>query len=47
MHWHGATPGTAITHIAIQEELNGKAVEWLEPVTEAQFRYTPVDEPNA
>src|SRR5437899_2469458 len=31
-HWHGATPNTAMTHIAIQEELNGKAVEWMEQV---------------
>ena len=37
-HWHGATPNTAMTHIAIQEELNGKAVEWMEKVTEEQYR---------
>src|SRR5581483_6506850 len=29
-HWHGATPTTALTHIAIQEQLNGKTVEWME-----------------
>ena len=29
-HWHGATPNTAMTHIAIQEQLSGKAVEWME-----------------
>jgi quercetin dioxygenase-like cupin family protein len=40
-HWHGAAPGTAMTHIAIQEELNGKAVDWLEPVTDEQYRSTP------
>jgi 4-carboxymuconolactone decarboxylase len=34
-HWHGAAPTTAMTHIAIQESLNGKAVEWLEKVTDA------------
>ena len=37
-HWHGATPTTAMTHIAIQEVLDGKAVEWLEQVTEEQYR---------
>ena len=35
-HWHGATPSTAMTHIAIQEQLNGKAVEWME-VTDEQY----------
>ena len=37
-HWHGGTPTTAMTHIAIQEALNGKVVEWLEHVTEGQYR---------
>ena len=37
-HWHGATPTTAMTHIAIQEQLNGKAVDWMEKVTEEQYR---------
>ena len=37
-HWHGATPSTAMTHIAIQEQLNGKAVEWMEKVTDEQYR---------
>ena len=37
-HWHGATPNTAMTHIAIQEELNGKAVEWMEKVTDERYR---------
>jgi len=37
-HWHGASPTTAMTHIAIQEALDGKAVEWLEHVTDAQYR---------
>jgi quercetin dioxygenase-like cupin family protein len=36
-HWHGASPTTAMTHIAIQEKLDGKAVEWLEPVTTEQY----------
>jgi quercetin dioxygenase-like cupin family protein len=37
-HWHGATATTAMTHIAIQEMLNGKAVDWLEQVTDEQYR---------
>jgi quercetin dioxygenase-like cupin family protein len=37
-HWHGATPNTAMTHIAIQEQLDGKAVEWMEKVTDEQYR---------
>lgn len=37
-HWHGAAPTTAMTHYAIQEQLNGKAVEWLEKVTDQQYR---------
>jgi len=37
-HWHGATSTTAMTHIAIQEKLNGSAVEWMEHVTDAQYR---------
>lgn len=36
-HWHGASPTTAMTHIAIQEALDGKAVDWLEPVDEVQY----------
>ncbi len=37
-HWHGATPTTAMTHIAIQEKLNGQAVEWMEQVSDDQYR---------
>ncbi|HXW23224.1 MAG TPA: cupin domain-containing protein [Xanthobacteraceae bacterium] len=37
-HWHGATPTTAMTHIAIQEALNGSPVDWLEKVSDAQYR---------
>jgi quercetin dioxygenase-like cupin family protein len=37
-HWHGATPTTSMTHIAIQEHLDGKSVEWLEKVNEEQYR---------
>src|SRR5579871_2345243 len=36
-HWHGAAPKTAMTHIAIQESLDGKAVDWMEPVTDEQY----------
>ena len=36
-HWHGADPTTAMTHIAIQEALNGKAVEWMEKVGDDQY----------
>jgi quercetin dioxygenase-like cupin family protein len=37
-HWHGATPTTAMTHIAIQEALNGEVVDWMEHVTDEQYR---------
>jgi quercetin dioxygenase-like cupin family protein len=37
-HWHGAAPTTAMTHIAIQEKLNGSAVEWMEHVTDEQYQ---------
>ena len=37
-HWHGATPTTAMTHIAIQEALNGKTVAWMEHVSDEQYR---------
>ena len=36
-HWHGASPSAAMTHLAIQEQLDGKAVEWLEHVTDHQY----------
>jgi len=36
-HWHGAGPDTAMTHIAIQEQLDGSAVTWLEQVSDAQY----------
>ncbi|BAS26309.1 (R)-mandelonitrile lyase [Limnochorda pilosa] len=37
-HWHGAAPTTAMTHIAIQEALDGKTADWLEHVTQEQYR---------
>ena len=36
-HWHGAAPTTAMTHIAIQEQLDGKAVNWMEKVSDEQY----------
>ena len=37
-HWHGAAPTTAMTHIAIQEQLDGKVVDWMEQVSDEQYR---------
>lgn len=36
-HWHGATATNGMSHIAIQENLNGKVVEWMEHVTDEQY----------
>ena len=36
-HWHGTTPTMAITHIAIQEALDGKVVEWMEKVSDEEY----------
>lgn len=36
-HWHGASPATAMVHIAIQEIVNGKAVDWMEHVTDVEY----------
>jgi len=36
-HWHGAAPATAMTHIAIQEAQDGKTVDWMEKVSDAQY----------
>jgi quercetin dioxygenase-like cupin family protein len=36
-HWHGAAPDSAMTHIAMQEMLDGKAVDWMEKVTDAEY----------
>jgi quercetin dioxygenase-like cupin family protein len=36
-HWHGASPTTAMTHIAIQEALNGRVVDWMEHVSDEQY----------
>jgi quercetin dioxygenase-like cupin family protein len=37
-HWHGATSTTRMTHIALQEQLDGKVVDWMEHVTDEQYR---------
>ena len=37
-HWHGASPATAMTHIAIQEGLDGKVVDWMEKVSDEQYQ---------
>jgi quercetin dioxygenase-like cupin family protein len=36
-HWHGATPATSMTHIAIQERLDGKFADWMEQVSDEQY----------
>ncbi len=40
-HWHGAAPATAMSHIAIQESLDGKAVDWADPVTDDHYLGAP------
>jgi quercetin dioxygenase-like cupin family protein len=40
-HWHGATPTTAMTHIALQDEVDGKVVEWMEKVSDEQYQRKP------
>ena len=40
-HWHGATATTAMTHIALQEKLEGKMVEWMEKVSDEQYEAVP------
>jgi quercetin dioxygenase-like cupin family protein len=36
-HWHGASPTTGMSHIAIQEAVDGKNVDWMEPVSDEQY----------
>ncbi|GAC1658227.1 MAG: cupin domain-containing protein [Gemmatimonadaceae bacterium] len=40
-HWHGASPTAAMVHIAIQEALDGKVVDWMEQVSDEQYQATP------
>jgi quercetin dioxygenase-like cupin family protein len=42
-HWHGATPNSPMCHIAIQEEVNGKVVDWMEKVSDEQYTMTQQD----
>lgn len=37
-HWHGATPGSAMTHLAVTGNVDGKSVEWMEKVTDEQYQ---------
>jgi len=41
-HWHGATPATAMSHIAIQEKVEGKVVDWMEQVNDEQYQHQGV-----
>jgi quercetin dioxygenase-like cupin family protein len=43
-HWHGATATTAMTHIALQEKLDGKAVDWMEHVSDEQYQARDADQ---
>jgi quercetin dioxygenase-like cupin family protein len=40
-HWHGATPTSAMTHLALQEALDGKVVAWMEKVTDEEYPAGP------
>ena len=40
-HWHGAAPDSAMSHVAIAEALDGKVVDWLEPLSAAQYAAGP------
>jgi hypothetical protein len=37
-HWHGAAPTTAMTHVAVQEQLDGKTIDWMEQVSDEQYQ---------
>lgn len=39
-HWHGASPDSAMSHYAIQETVDGKSADWLEPVSDSQYKRT-------
>ena len=45
-HWHGASATTAMSHIAIQESLNGSPVTWMEHVSDAQYQAPPTTQPE-
>lgn len=42
-HWHGAAPNTSMVHIAIHEHIDGNHVDWMEPVSDADYTAAPVD----
>ncbi|WP_035058407.1 (R)-mandelonitrile lyase [Andreprevotia chitinilytica] len=44
-HWHGAAASTAMTHIAIQEQIDGKTADFMEPVSDAQYRVKSASQP--
>ncbi len=46
-HWHGASPAATMTHLAIQEQLEGKSVDWLEKVTDTQYRNVQAQKASA
>jgi len=46
-HWHGAAATTAMTHIAIQEQLEGKSVQWMESVSDEQYRRADAARPGS
>lgn len=43
LHWHGAAPDSAVTHVAVSESVDGSAVAWREAVSSAQYAAPPVD----
>jgi len=45
-HWHGATATTGMSHVAIQENLNGKVVEWMEKVSDEQYKSNRLQQSN-
>jgi quercetin dioxygenase-like cupin family protein len=44
-HWHSASPTTTMTHIAIQETLDGKAVDWMEKVSDEEYHFLAEEQP--
>jgi quercetin dioxygenase-like cupin family protein len=45
-HWHGAIDATAMSHVAVQEKLNGSPVDWMEQVTDEQYPAGTSPDPN-
>ncbi|HSP24761.1 MAG TPA: cupin domain-containing protein [Saliniramus sp.] len=42
-HWHGAAPDSVMVHLAVHEHLDGEHVVWMEPVTDEQYKQSPID----